>query len=54
MPKFTDEPLTEYPAISILDFLAEVSVAFAVCDRDCGQCEFIVDEQTQGVSIVVC
>jgi len=47
MSTFTAYPQSEYPKVSGVEFPDEVSVAYAVCGRDCGAREFIVDGQTQ-------
>lgn len=36
-----------YPEVDHVDFPVEIHVAFAVCSRQCGAREFIVDGQTQ-------
>ncbi|MDJ0874708.1 MAG: hypothetical protein QNJ02_05530 [Desulfobacterales bacterium] len=40
-------PLEEYPEVKDKDFPEEIRVAFAVCGKECGRGEFIVDGSTQ-------
>ena len=36
-----------YPDVDNVDFPTEIYVAYAVCENNCGNKEFIVDGQTQ-------
>jgi hypothetical protein len=47
MPVFTAYPLDDYPEVADVAFPPSLHVAFAVCSRECGAREFIVDGQTQ-------
>ena len=40
-------PLDKYPEVETVNFPKEIYVAYAVCGKDCGNREFIVDGQTQ-------
>lgn len=42
-------PLEEYPDVdpSEIEFPKEIFIAYAVCGKQCGNSEFIVDGQTQ-------
>lgn len=44
---FKEYKLEDYPEIGSVDFPKEIHVAYAVCARECGNREFIVDGQTQ-------
>lgn len=44
---FEAYPLEEYPEVDGIDFPKEIFVAYAVCGKECGNKEFIVDGQTQ-------
>lgn len=46
-PKFVAYSLDEYPEVKDVDFPKEISIAYAVCSKTCGNREFIVDGQTQ-------
>jgi hypothetical protein len=45
--KFFGYKLSEYPEITRVDFPKKIAIAFAVCSKNCGSREFIVDGQTQ-------
>lgn len=45
--KFSAYPLNEYPNVEKVDFPREITIAFAVCAKECGNKGFIVDGQTQ-------
>ena len=45
--KFEAYELEEYPAVSEVEFPKDVTIAYAVCSKECGNREFIVDGQTQ-------
>jgi hypothetical protein len=47
MEKFESYRLDEYPEITEASFPAEIEIAYAVCGKDCGNKEFIVDGQSQ-------
>ncbi len=47
MEKFESYPLEEYPEIGEAFFPAEIEIAYAVCGKDCGNKEVIVDGQSQ-------
>ena len=40
-------PLEDYPEVDSVDFPKEIHIAYAVCGKQCGNSEFIVDGQTQ-------
>ena len=40
-------PLEEYPEVENVEFPNEIYIAYAVCGKECGVREFIVDGQTQ-------
>ena len=44
---YQDYPLEEYPKVESVEFPREINVAFAVCGKQCGCYEFIVDGSTQ-------
>ena len=44
---FKEYRLEDYPEISSVDFPQEIYVAYAVCAKECGNREFIVDGQSQ-------
>lgn len=46
-PRFVAYSLDEYPEVNEFDFHKEVSIAYAVCGKTCGNKEFIVDGQNQ-------
>lgn len=39
--------LEDYPEVENVDFPEEIYIAYAVCGKECGNREFIVDGQTQ-------
>lgn len=45
--KFEAYKLEDYPEVESVDFPEEIYVAYAVCSKECGNREFIVDGQTQ-------
>ena len=45
--KFKGYNLEDYPEVDHIDFPKEIHIAYAVCGRECGNREFIVDGQTQ-------
>lgn len=45
--EFEPYPLEEYPDVENIEFPKELYVAYAVCGKECGAREFIVDGQTQ-------
>lgn len=45
--EFEAYPMEEYPDVECVEFPREVYVAYAVCGKECGTREFIVDGQTQ-------
>ncbi len=47
MTDFRAYPLDAYPDVKDVAFPAELHVAYAVCGKECGVREFIVDGQTQ-------
>jgi hypothetical protein len=47
MKKFEAYPLEEYPETPEVSFPVEISIAYAVCGKDCGNKEFIADGQSQ-------
>lgn len=47
MEKFEAYPLEDYPEITEASFPSEIEIAYAVCGKDCGNREFIVDGQSQ-------
>jgi hypothetical protein len=40
-------PQSEYPGVEAATFPPEIHIAYAVCGRECGNREFIVDGSTQ-------
>jgi hypothetical protein len=44
---FEGYELKDYPEVEQVDFPKEIHIAYAVCGRQCGNREFIVDGQTQ-------
>ena len=40
-------PLEDYPEVNAVTFLDTIHIAYAVCGKECGNREFIVDGQTQ-------
>lgn len=44
-----DQTLDVYPAVEddLVQFPAEIPIAYAVCSKECGRAEFIVDGSTQ-------
>lgn len=44
---FKEYRLEDYPEINSVDFPQEIYVAYAVCAKECGNREFIVDGQSQ-------
>ena len=40
-------PLADYPEVESVEFPKQIYVAYAVCSKNCGNKEFIVDGQTQ-------
>jgi hypothetical protein len=47
MPNFREYPVGAYPQVHDVNFPDELHVAYAVCAKECGAREFIVDGQTQ-------
>ncbi len=47
MEKFEAYPLDEYPKVSEVNFPRELKITYAVCGKECGNREFIVDGQSQ-------
>ncbi len=45
--KFEAYSLDEYPEVNNLVFPRELTIAYAVCGKSCGNKEFVVDGQTQ-------
>lgn len=45
--KFEAYKLEDYLEVESVDFPEEIYVAYAVCSKECGNREFIVDGQTQ-------
>lgn len=45
--EFDSYDLNEYPNVDEVDFPKEIYIAYAVCGKECGNKEFIVDGQTQ-------
>jgi len=39
--------LEDYPEVDSVEFPKEIFIAYAVCGKECGNREFIVDGQTQ-------
>lgn len=39
--------LADYPIVKEINFPKEIFIAYAVCGKQCGNSEFIVDGQTQ-------
>jgi hypothetical protein len=46
-PKFEAYDMDEYPSVKEIKFPNEIHIAFAVCGKECGNKEFIVDGQSQ-------
>ena len=44
---FEPYALEDYPDVTAVAFPEEIHIAFAVCGKQCGNQEFIVDGQTQ-------
>lgn len=44
---FESHALQDYPEVHDVDFPAEIAIAFAVCSKQCGAREYIVDGSTQ-------
>jgi hypothetical protein len=42
-----DYDLSDYPEVKIVKFPKTIHIAYAVCGKQCGNREFIVDGQTQ-------
>jgi hypothetical protein len=47
LASWEDEPLTSYPTDASAVFPDTLPIAFAVCHKDCGVREFIVEGSTQ-------
>lgn len=45
--RFEAYPVEEYPEVNGIKFPEIIHIAYAVCGKDCGNREFIVDGQTQ-------
>jgi hypothetical protein len=45
--EFEQYEIEEYQNVEHIDFPKEIYVAFAVCGKECGNTEFIVDGQSQ-------
>lgn len=45
--KFGAYKLEDYPDVENVNFPDEIFIAYAVCGKECGNREFIVDGQTQ-------
>ncbi len=45
--RFEGYPLKEDPEVREVGFPSEIHIAFAVCGKECGNREFIVDGQSQ-------
>jgi hypothetical protein len=45
--KFKNYPIGEYPEVDEVKFPDEIAIAYAVCGKECGNREFIVDGQSQ-------
>jgi hypothetical protein len=45
--EFDEFKLEDYPDVENIDFPEELYIAYAVCNKKCGNREFIVDGQTQ-------
>lgn len=45
--EFFSYKLNEYPEVDNIEFPKEIYVAYAVCGKECGNTEFIVDGQSQ-------
>ena len=39
--------ISDYPEVDSIDFPMDMPIAYAVCVRECGNAEFIVDGSTQ-------
>lgn len=46
-PDVTSYKIEDYPEVTSVDFPEEIYIAYAVCGKECGNREFIVDGQTQ-------
>jgi len=44
---FKAYPLEEYPEVDNVEFPKEIYIAYAVCGKECGNREYIVDGQSQ-------
>lgn len=44
---FKEYALEDYPKVDSIKFPKEIYIAFAVCAKECGNREFIVDGQSQ-------
>ena len=47
VPYFKQYPIDQYLDIEPEEFEKEILIAYAVCGKECGHKEFIVDGQTQ-------
>ena len=45
--KFEAYPMEDYPKVDAVAFSETIHIAYAVCGKECGNKEFIVDGQTQ-------
>ena len=45
--EFDSYELEDYPKVDSVEFPKELYIAYAVCGKECGNREFIVDGQTQ-------
>lgn len=45
--KFEAYDISDYPDIKSVEFPNEIHIAYAVCGKECGNKEFIVDGQSQ-------
>lgn len=46
-PKFKEYEIDDYPQVENVKFPKEISIAYAVCAKQCGNKELIVDGGTQ-------
>lgn len=46
-PLFHAYELDEYPEVESVEFPQDIYIAYAVCGKQCGNREYIVDGQTQ-------
>lgn len=45
--EFEAYPLEQYPEVENIEFPKEIYIAYAVCGKECGNREYIVDGQSQ-------